>query len=1387
MSLQNSTSLAAVLVFSLSTLSIAANRAGTGRVSEEVKAQAFANYGKLPLSFEENRGQTDARVKFLSHGSDYSILLAPSEVLLNLQSAGKARHRSSIRIGFPGAKSSPVMAGGERQSAISSYFIGNDPAKWVKGAPNFARVHYRGLYPGVDLAFYGNQGQLEYDFVIAPGADPRAIRLAFDGVDSMRIDGAGDLVVSTAAGEMRQHKPIVYQESGGPRHTIDGRYVLQSHNRVAFEVGRYDAREPLIIDPVLSFATYLGSPGDELDGISAAASQATYPAIAVDAQGNVYVTGYNGGTPFAGRAISPLAGVGTHVFVVKMNPTGTLIYAVFFGGGLTDVGGGIAVDSAGNAYVTGFTTSPNFPLTATTPPQNTFYGNSSDPNAFVTEVNAAGTELVYSIYLGGSGSFWGRAIAVDHSGNAYVTGTAAASGSTPFPLLNEISSTPSAGFLTKVNTGGSTGFAYSTYLPAGIGYGVAVDSSGDAYVTGSTGTASAPSPAQGYVLKVNNAGGTSGGYGPVLLGNSGATLQTVGFGIALDSQNDVYATGMTNDPNFPQIYPQPGAAQTKYGGGLYDGFALKLNSSGGLVYGTYIGGLGSNLLPERGSGIGVDAQGNAYVSGTTQCIGFPTVNAISGARNGGPAVLMEGTVNGSSSSWSPTTLAGPFDQVDALAFDPTGATLYAGTSALNATGGGVYKLASGVWTHVGGETAIDAIAVDPNTPATIYATGSGHIYQTTNGGTSWTQLAQAVGTPAVIAIAKTSPSTVYVGASAEPIYSTNGGSSWSNPTTPPPAGPVNALIVDPNNLLTAYAGTPFGVYQTTDGGLQWIAVNTGLPTVSGGSATVAVTSLAINGSTRTIYAVTGNGLFYTTNAGSSWQQAMLGQVASTPLLVAVDAGNNVYVAFEGAGLATGTGGGTQTTEWSSLTYNGLTQNQILALAVPPNSPGTAYAGMVSATTAFLTQISPSGQSFLSSTCIGGSDNNLGQNIAVTPGGAAYVSGATIATNFPATPGAVQTANAGLYDAFVVGVDVPADQIGSPLPGITLSDSLADFSWTAATGATEYQLSVGTTAGGTNIFSGTTGGLSQTVGSIPCADAVGGTIYVQLAAEVNGTFQPATDYTYTCKLGLGNFNGNGYQDLVWMNNSTRQVTVHYYDGMPDINDIGWAWLNEAGEPSGWVLVGAADFDGNGVPDLVWEYMPTGQVTVNYYGGPGGATYLGWNWLNETGVPGWTVVAVADMNNDGVPDLIWQNNATNQVTVNYYGGPGGATYQGWNWLNVGGEPAGWRVVAAADFDGNGTPDLVWQYAPTRQVSVNYYGGAGGATYQGWNWLNEAGVPGWTVVGASDFNGDGVPDLVWQNDATAQVTVNYYGGTGGATYIGWNWLASSGFPGWTAVVPR
>ena len=208
--------------------------------------------------------------------------------------------------------------------------------------------------------------------------------------------------------------------------------------------------------------------------------------------------------------------------------------------------------------------------------------------------------------------------------------------------------------------------------------------------------------------------------------------------------------------------------------------------------------------------------------------------------------------------------------------------------------------------------------------------------------------------------------------------------------------------------------------------------------------------------------------------------------------------------------------------------------------------------------------------------------------------------------------------------------------------------------------------------------------------------------------------------------------------------------------------GWNWLNTSNNTA-WKLVGTGDFNHDGVPDLVWENLSTRQVTVNYYGGTNGATLTGWAYLNTTGLPGWSVVAVADFDGNGTPDLVWQNDTTKQITVNYYSGTSGTTLSGWAYLNPVGLP-GWSVVAAADFNGDGVPDLVWQNLSTRQVTVNYYGGTGGTTLLAWNYLNSGGIPGWTVVGARDLNADGFPDLIWQNDTTRQVTVNFYGGAAG-----------------------
>jgi beta-propeller repeat-containing protein len=657
-----------------------------------------AAYGKLPLSFEANAGQTDPAVRFLSRGSGYSLFLTDSEAVLVLKKkdtpaapAQAAQAKLTAKAAAPSQKSTPavlrmklvgakppanVTGQGELAGKVN-YFIGKDPAKWRTDAPTYSKVRYERVYSGIDLVYYGNQRQLEYDFVVAPGADPARIRLGFDGARKMRVDAHGDLLVETTGGAVRWQKPVVYQETSGARKQIEGKYLLRRGHQVGFEVASYDATKPLIIDPTLVYSTYLGGSGDD-----------TGFGIAVDSSGNAYVTGQTGSTDFpttAGTFQPALAGGGTDAFVTKLNAAGNgLVYSTYLGGSGPDEAIGIAVDSSGNAYVTGMTFSTDFPTTA-----GAFQtANAGISDVFVTKLNAAGNGLVYSTYLGGSNldSIFdgGSGIAIDSSGNAYVTGYTF---STNFPTTAGAFQTAFGGgawdaFVTKLNAAG-TGLVYSTYLGGNgtdTGSGVAVDSSGNAYVTGGTSSTDFPTTAgafqtakpgitNAFVTKLNASG--SGLLYSTYLGGSGFEF---GYEIGIDSSGNGYVTGFTTSANFPTT---AGAFQTVFADGGGDAFITELNASGsGLLYSTYLGGNGLDFA----KGIALDSSGNAHVTGFTSSTNFPTtVGAFQTVFAGGSdAFVTKLDATGTGLLYSTYLGGSGFDEGNGIAVDSSGSAYVAG-------------------------------------------------------------------------------------------------------------------------------------------------------------------------------------------------------------------------------------------------------------------------------------------------------------------------------------------------------------------------------------------------------------------------------------------------------------------------------------------------------------------------------------------------------------------------------------------------------------------------------------------------------------------------------------------------------------------------------------
>jgi subtilase family serine protease len=658
--------------------------------------------------FELNRGQTDERVKFLARGRGYTLFLTSEEAVLVLR--GPRPEPAAVRMRFVGANPSPQIVGVEELPGKVNYFHRGDPARQVTAVATYAKVKYVEVYPGVDVVYYGRQAQFEYDFIVTPGADPAAITLAFESIEGLieglEVDARGDLVLRTSFGELRQPRPVIYQEIDGVRQAIAGEYVVNGERRVGVHVGPYDRSRPLVIDPVLVYATYLGGSGDEDDRLLPSPF-----GIARDTSGNIYVTGATQSSDFptTSGADRTLDG-GMDAFVTKLSPAGAVVYSTYLGGPCDDHGRGIAVDTGGNAYVTGrahahlcfgphpgvfvakldptgairyffpfgdvpgswgeaiavdasghaYVTgwtlpSPNFPTTPDalrTKQCDSLILDGSD--AFVAKINAAGDGFVYATYLCGNGDDLAKAIAIDAAGNAYVAGRTT---SLDFPTVNALQPGNRGGgltgFVAKLSPDGVR-LLYSTYLGGTNGdavNGIALDAQGNAYVTGVTESTDFPTtpgvlqptagdplcgPPSGFcsfafVTKIDPARSAP-VYSTYLFGDG----RTDGNGIAVDAAGNAYVVGETDSVVFPILDAfQPAI---RYGS---DAFVVKLNPSGTrLVYSSYFGG-GTPVLDlsvhggDGAHGIALDAAGNAYVTGDTRSVNFPTTPGAFQPNHGG--------------------------------------------------------------------------------------------------------------------------------------------------------------------------------------------------------------------------------------------------------------------------------------------------------------------------------------------------------------------------------------------------------------------------------------------------------------------------------------------------------------------------------------------------------------------------------------------------------------------------------------------------------------------------------------------------------------------------------------------------------------------------------
>jgi len=717
--------LAAVLYVSSVGPSLPIPQSGPGSGEPvQIRTQAIR-----PLAFEENVGQVDTQTRFVARTASFSLFFTESETVL-------ATSHDAVRMKFIGSSPDTRLVPVEPLPGKTNYLIGTDPSQWKTGIRSYSKVRYEQLYPGVDLVFYGNDRELEYDLEVSPGADPHAVRLTLEGASDLAIADNGDLVGRSAYGELRFRKPVIYQKSGtGTPASVTGRYRLEGE-QVAFEVDDYDPSQPLVIDPVVVYSTYLG--GSASDTTAGSSGGGARQMIAVDAKGAAYVAGRTESPVFPTTSGSWQSSAPSYIglgFITKIAPDGeSVVYSTFVGGGTTTENcggvhycggfpGGIAVDAAGSAYVTGDTWGSDFPAAPV-------FAGRNGRNLFLLKLDPSGSSLVYSVLYGSGYNDSASGVVVDSAGNAYVTGATNGFTFIQPDALQPTCYCPSGlgwttdAFVVKFNPT-ATAVVYGTYLGGWgreVGSAIAVNASGEAYVTGRTSSddfpivnAAQPSHAGGgnddFVLKLN-ASGSALVFSTFLGGSGNETGNALGSAIAVDVAGSAYVTGYTPSdfPTTPGSF-QPDPPQ----GGAPRAYAVKYTSSGQRVYSTFLAGNGGSF----GTSVAVDAQGRGYFGGSTSSTNFPipvdaTQPALAGGGNDAYVIVLDSA--GSTMEFA-TYLGGAFgfEYATGVALGPGGSVYVAGIT----EGLGTFPTTANAFQpNYGGATDVFVTRIDLQPPDT---------------------------------------------------------------------------------------------------------------------------------------------------------------------------------------------------------------------------------------------------------------------------------------------------------------------------------------------------------------------------------------------------------------------------------------------------------------------------------------------------------------------------------------------------------------------------------------------------------------------------------------------------------------------------------------------